>query len=78
MSRTTLAVTPSVRTVMWDEAAFASQGPGDGIGTASHPIQPAMAVLVYGTSAIIVGAGLIGAARGALASRAASSSSCAA
>ena len=47
MSRTTLAVTLSVRTVMWDEAAFASQDPGDGIGTASHPIQPAMAVLVY-------------------------------
>ena len=64
MSRTTLAVTLSVRTVMWDEAAFASQGPGDGIGTASHPIQPAMAVLIYGTSAIIIGAGLIGAARG--------------
>ena len=63
MSRTTLAVTPSVRTVMWDEAAFASQGPGGGIGTASHLIQPAMAVLVYGTSAIVVGAGLIGAAR---------------
>ena len=62
MSRTTLAVTPSVGTVMWDEAAFASQGPGGGIGTASHPIQPAMAVLVYETSAIVIGAGLISAA----------------
>ena len=59
MSRTTLAVTLSVRT---DEAAFASQDPGDGIGTASHPIQPAMAVLVYETSAIVIGAGLISAA----------------
>ena len=62
MSRTTLAVTLSVRTVMWDEAAFASQDPGDGIGTASHPIQPAMAVLVYETSVIVIGAGLISAA----------------
>ena len=64
MSRTTLAVTPSVGTVMWDEAAFASQGPGGGMGAASHLTQLMMAILVYGTSAIVVGAGLIGAARG--------------
>jgi len=64
MSRTTLAVTPSVGTAMWDEAAFASQGPGGGIGTASHPIQMAMEILVYETSAIVIGAGLISAARG--------------
>jgi len=76
MSRTTLAVTLGVRTVMWDEAAFASQGPGGGMGTASHLIQMAMAILVYGTSAIVIGAGLIGATRGA--SPAASSSSSAA
>ena len=44
--------------------AFASQGPGGGLGTASHLTQVAMAVLVYGTSAIILSAGLIGAARG--------------
>jgi hypothetical protein len=44
-------------------AAFASQGPGGGPGTASGFTQLAMAVLVYGTSALVVGAGLIGAAR---------------
>jgi hypothetical protein len=39
MSRTTLAVTPGVQTVMWDEAAFASQGPGrwHGDGEPSDP-----------------------------------------
>jgi hypothetical protein len=45
-------------------AALASQGPGGGMGTASHLTQTAMAILVYGISAIVVGAGLIGAVRG--------------
>jgi hypothetical protein len=44
--------------------ACASQGPGGGMGTASHFTQVAMAVLIYGASAIVVAAGLIGAARG--------------
>jgi hypothetical protein len=44
-------------------AALASQGPGGGMGTASSLTQTVMAVLVYGISAIIVGAGLIGAVR---------------
>lgn len=44
-------------------AALASQGPGGGPGTASQLTQLAMAVIVYGTSALVVGAGLIGAAR---------------
>ena len=44
-------------------AAFASQGPGGGLGTASGFTQLAMAILVYGSSAVVVGAGLIGAAR---------------
>jgi len=44
-------------------AAFASQGPGGGLGTASPFTQLAMAILVYGVSAVVVGAGLIGAAR---------------
>ena len=44
--------------------ALASQGPGSGMGTASHLTQTAMAVLVYGLSALVVGAGLIGAVRG--------------
>ena len=44
--------------------ALASQGPGGGPGTASSFTQFAMAIIVYGTSAaLVVGAGLIGAAR---------------
>jgi hypothetical protein len=43
--------------------ALASQGPGGGPGTASHFTQLVMAIIVYGASALIVGAGLIGAAR---------------
>jgi hypothetical protein len=44
-------------------SAFASQGPGGGMGTASNFAQAAMAILVYGASVLIVGAGLIGALR---------------
>jgi hypothetical protein len=44
-------------------SAFASQGPGGGMGTASNFTQAAMAILVYGVAALIVGAGLIGALR---------------
>jgi hypothetical protein len=44
-------------------SALASQGPGGGIGAASSFTQIAMAVLVYGAAALIVGAGLIGALR---------------
>jgi hypothetical protein len=44
-------------------AVFASQGPGGGPGTASGFTQLAMAIIVYGTSALLVGMGLIGAAR---------------
>lgn len=44
--------------------ALASQGPGGGMGTASHFTQTAMAVLVYGAAAIVVCVGLIGAVRG--------------
>ena len=43
--------------------ALASQGPGGGLGTASTLTQLTMAVIVYGVSALIVGAGLIGAMR---------------
>jgi hypothetical protein len=45
------------------EAIFASQGPGGGPGTASPFTQRAMAVIVYGGSAALVGAGLLGALR---------------
>jgi hypothetical protein len=44
-------------------AVLASQGPGTAAGTASSFTQFAMAILVYGTSALVVGAGLIGALR---------------
>ena len=44
-------------------AALASQGPGGGPGTASSFTQLAMAILVYGASGLVIGAGLIGAAR---------------
>jgi len=49
----------SIAAALWGSAALASQGPGGGIGTASPLTQTVMAVLVYGMSAIIVGAGLI-------------------
>jgi hypothetical protein len=49
--------------LLWANAAFASQGPGGGPGTASSFTQLAMAIIVYGTSALVVGIGLIGAAR---------------
>jgi hypothetical protein len=44
-------------------SAFASQGPGGGMGTAGSLTQTAMAVIVYGASALLIGAGLIGALR---------------
>jgi hypothetical protein len=52
-----------VASLMWANAALASQGPGGGPGTASSFTQLAMAIIVYGTSALVIGAGLIGAAR---------------
>ncbi|MCP4616138.1 MAG: hypothetical protein GY844_06845 [Bradyrhizobium sp.] len=45
------------------DAALASHGPGTGPGTASSLTQLAMAILVYGACAFVVGAGLIGALR---------------
>ena len=57
ISRAAQAVTSIA--AAWSSAALASQGPGGGIGTASPLTQTVMAVLVYGMSAIIVGAGLI-------------------
>jgi hypothetical protein len=45
------------------DVAFAAQGPGTGAGTASSLTQTAMTIIVYGTSALVVGAGLIGALR---------------
>ena len=45
------------------DAALASQGPGTSAGTASSLTQVAMAIMVYGACALVVGAGLIGALR---------------
>jgi hypothetical protein len=53
----------SLLVACWVNDALASQGPGAGAGTASHLIQSAMAVLVYGMSTLVIGAGLIGALR---------------
>jgi hypothetical protein len=50
--------------VSYAATSFASQGPGGSMGTASHLTQMAMAILVYGLSAVVVGAGLVGAVRG--------------
>ena len=44
-------------------SALASQGPGVESGTASQTTQLVMAILVYGASAAVIGAGLIGALR---------------
>jgi hypothetical protein len=44
-------------------SALGSQGPGGGMGAAGSFTQITMAILVYGVSALIVGAGLIGALR---------------
>ena len=49
--------------VLCANAALASQGPGTAPGTASPFTQLVMGMIVYGTSALVVGAGLIGAAR---------------
>ena len=62
LARLAFAIT-STAAVLSTGVAFASQGPGSGLGTASNLTQLAMAILVYGTSALIIGAGLIGAVR---------------
>ncbi len=46
--------------LMSAHAALASQGPGGGPGTASPATQLVMAIVVYGGSALILAAGLIG------------------
>jgi hypothetical protein len=63
ISRAMPASTSIAAAALWSSAALASQGPGGGMGTASPLTQTVMAVLVYGISAIIVGAALIVAVR---------------
>ena len=57
------AAASGLAVLSWTDAAFASQGPGAGQGTARAFTQLAMAVLVYGAAALVIGAGLIGAIR---------------
>jgi hypothetical protein len=62
-SRVAFFLTSIATVLLPAHAALASQGPGGGPGTASSFTQLAMAILVYGTSALVVGGGLIGALR---------------
>ena len=61
--RFTLTTASMIAGALSAHAAFASQGPGGGPGTASALTQLVVAILVYGASALVVGAGLIGAVR---------------
>jgi hypothetical protein len=63
IARFACASTSALGCWLFANAAFASQGPGGGLGTASSFTQLVMAMIVYGTSALVVGAGLLGAAR---------------
>ena len=62
-SRAALFLTSTAMVLLPPGAALASQGPGGGPGTAGPFTQLAMAILVYGTSVLIIGSGLIGALR---------------
>jgi hypothetical protein len=63
VSRFVFATVSAAAGLLCAHAALASQGPGGGPGTASRFIQLAMAIIVYGASALVVGVGLIGAVR---------------
>ena len=59
----TLGAAALAGSVISIDVALASQGPGGGMGTASHLTQMLMALAVYGTTGAVVAAGLIGALR---------------
>jgi hypothetical protein len=61
--RTALSFASAATVLLPAHAALASQGPGGGPGTASSFTQLTMAIIVYGTSVLVVGSGLIGALR---------------
>jgi hypothetical protein len=63
ISRIAFATAAAAAVLLPADAALASQGPGGGPGTANDLTQLVMAIIVYGTSALVVGVGLIGAAR---------------
>jgi hypothetical protein len=57
------AAASGLAALSWASTASASQGPGGGQGTAGGFTQLAMAVLIYGSAALVIAAGLIGAVR---------------
>jgi hypothetical protein len=63
ISRFAVAATSAFAALLAASPVLASQGPGGGLGTATSFTQTTMAIIVWGTSALVVGAGLIGAAR---------------
>jgi hypothetical protein len=63
ISQSAVALASTAMVVLPVHAVLASQGPGGGPGTASSFTQLAMAIIVYGTAALVVGSGLIGALR---------------
>jgi hypothetical protein len=63
ISHVAVAATAAGIALLSANPVFASQGPGGGLGTATPSTQTAMAIIVWGTAALVVGAGLIGAAR---------------
>jgi hypothetical protein len=63
-SRFAFVAATTAASMAFADAALAAQGPGTGAGTAGSLTQLAMEVIVYGTSALVIAAGLIGAARG--------------
>lgn len=63
LARLAFAATSLSAGLLGADAALASQGPGGGLGTASPITQLAMAIIVYSISALVIGAGLIGAVR---------------
>ncbi len=63
LPRFAFAFLPAIAALLAAGYALASQGPGGGAGTAGSLTQLAMAFLVYGTSALVVGVGLIGMVR---------------
>lgn len=58
-----LTAASAIGAAFWIDTARASQGPGGGLGTASNLTQLVTAVIVWGTAALVVCAGLIGALR---------------
>jgi hypothetical protein len=63
ISRFAFAAASTLGSLSWTGAALASQGPGGGLGTASPLTQVTMAVIVWGISALVLAAGLVGAVR---------------